>query len=160
MMPRVPKKESSNRTACSRLFELKSAVRRISPEGALENDGHGQQNGMPFGFLTNSASTCNITMVRFEFGDTTVREAGELYRYTNLGPGIMVWGWYWISLSSPLVRIAGTLNSQRYISKVLEPVVRPYIQRLRSAIFQQDNVRPHRACNVQEFFTHQIELFS
>ncbi|GFV55485.1 transposable element Tcb1 transposase [Trichonephila clavipes] len=30
---------------------------------------------------------------------------------------------------TPLVRIAGTLNSQRYISEVLEPVVVPYLHR-------------------------------
>ncbi|GFT93432.1 transposable element Tcb1 transposase [Trichonephila clavipes] len=61
---------------------------------------------------------------------------------------------------TPLARIAGTLNSQRYICDVLEPVVFPYIQRLPSAIFQQDNARPHAARNVQEFlFTNQIELY-
>ncbi|GFX53604.1 transposable element Tcb1 transposase [Trichonephila clavipes] len=38
-----------------------------------------------------------------------------------------------------LVRIASTLNCQRYISKVLEPVVLPYLQGLAIAIFQQDN---------------------
>ncbi|GFW93434.1 transposable element Tc3 transposase [Trichonephila clavipes] len=37
------------------------------------------------------------------------------------------------------VRIAGTLNNQRYISEVLEPVVLLFIQGLPSAIFQQDN---------------------
>ncbi|GFX19392.1 transposable element Tcb1 transposase [Trichonephila clavipes] len=56
------------------------------------------------------------------------------------------------------VRIAGTLNSQSYIAEVLESGVHPYIPRLPSAIFQQDNARPHVVRNVQEFFTHQIEL--
>ncbi|GFV30853.1 transposable element Tcb1 transposase [Trichonephila clavipes] len=41
--------------------------------------------------------------------------------------------------STPLVRIAGILNSQRYISEVLEPVALPYLQGLAIAIFQQDN---------------------
>ncbi|GFX65700.1 transposable element Tcb1 transposase [Trichonephila clavipes] len=59
----------------------------------------------------------------------------------------------------PLVRISGALNSQRYISEVLEPMVLPYIQRLPIATFQQDNARLHGARNVQDFFfTHQIEL--
>ncbi|GFU75204.1 transposable element Tcb1 transposase [Trichonephila clavipes] len=59
----------------------------------------------------------------------------------------------------PPVRIAGTLNSQRYISEVLEPVVLPYLQDLVTAIFQQDNARPHVARIVQRFFiNHQIEL--
>ncbi|GFV89650.1 retrovirus-related Pol polyprotein from transposon TNT 1-94 [Trichonephila clavipes] len=47
---------------------------------------------------------------------------------------------------TPLVLIAGTLNSQRYISEVLEPVVLPYLQGLAIAIFQQDNARPHVHC--------------
>ncbi|GFV72573.1 transposable element Tcb1 transposase [Trichonephila clavipes] len=40
---------------------------------------------------------------------------------------------------TPLVRIAGTLNRQHYISEVLEPVVLPYFQGLATAIFQQDS---------------------
>ncbi|GFW36999.1 transposable element Tcb1 transposase [Trichonephila clavipes] len=59
-----------------------------------------------------------------------------------------------------MVRIAGTLNSQRYISELLEPVVLPYLQGLATATFQQYNARPHVARIVQRFFVnHQIELF-
>ncbi|GFX93059.1 transposable element Tcb1 transposase [Trichonephila clavipes] len=57
-------------------------------------------------------------------------------RHTGPAPGIMVWcsiGYH----SHTLVRITGTLNSQRYISEVLEPVVLPYLQGLATAIFQQ-----------------------
>ncbi|GFW48801.1 transposable element Tcb1 transposase [Trichonephila clavipes] len=55
--------------------------------------------------------------------------------------------------------IASTLNSQRYISEVLEPVVLPYFQGLATAIFQQDDARPHVTHIVQRFFVnHQIEL--
>ncbi|GFT98792.1 transposable element Tcb1 transposase [Trichonephila clavipes] len=70
-------------------------------------------------------------------------------------------GRYWVLWYShiSLVRITGTLNSQRYISEVLEPVVLPYLQGLATAIFQQDNARPHVARIVQRFFVnHQIEL--
>ncbi|GFX18539.1 transposable element Tcb1 transposase [Trichonephila clavipes] len=57
------------------------------------------------------------------------------------------------------MHIAGTLNSQRYISEVLESVVLPYLQALATAIFQQDNALPHVAHIVQRFFVnHQIEL--
>ncbi|GFV72853.1 transposable element Tcb1 transposase [Trichonephila clavipes] len=57
------------------------------------------------------------------------------------------------------VHIAGTLNSQRYIFEVLEPVVLPYLQGLATAIFQQDNARPHVSSIVQRFsVNHQIEL--
>ncbi|GFV06538.1 transposable element Tcb1 transposase [Trichonephila clavipes] len=61
--------------------------------------------------------------------------------------------------SSPLVRIVGTLNSQSYISEVLEPVVFPYLQGLATAVFQQDNARPHVERIVHRFFVnHEIEL--
>ncbi|GFS71692.1 transposable element Tcb1 transposase [Trichonephila clavipes] len=42
----------------------------------------------------------------------------------------MVWGRIGYHSRTLLVRIAGTLNSQRYISEVLEPVVLPYLQAL------------------------------
>ncbi|GFW09803.1 uncharacterized protein TNCV_868651 [Trichonephila clavipes] len=71
----------------------------------------------------------------------------------------MVWDGTGYHSRTPLVRIAGTLNSHRYISEVLEPVVLPYLQGLATAIFQQDNARPHVERIVQRFFVnHQIEL--
>ncbi|GFX41932.1 transposable element Tcb1 transposase [Trichonephila clavipes] len=82
-----------------------------------------------------------------------------MHRHTGFAPGIMVWGGIGYHSRTPLVRITGTLNSQRYISEVLEPVVLPYLQGLATAIFQQDNARPHMARIVQRFFVnHQIEL--
>ncbi|GFW33487.1 transposable element Tcb1 transposase [Trichonephila clavipes] len=66
-----------------------------------------------------------------------------MHRHTGPAPCIMVWGGIGYLSRTPLVRIAGTLNSQRYISEVLEPVVLPYLQGLATAIFQQDNARPH-----------------
>ncbi|GFW72727.1 transposable element Tcb1 transposase [Trichonephila clavipes] len=45
--------------------------------------------------------------------------------------------------------------------EVLEPVVLPYLQGLATAIFQQDNARPHVTRIVQRFFVnHQIELLA
>ncbi|GFW44853.1 transposable element Tcb1 transposase [Trichonephila clavipes] len=82
-----------------------------------------------------------------------------MHRHTAPPPSIMVWGGIGYHSRTPLVRIAGTLNSQRYISEVLEPVVLPYLQGLSTAKFQQDNARPHVARTVQRFFVnHQIEL--
>ncbi|GFU41354.1 transposable element Tcb1 transposase [Trichonephila clavipes] len=81
--------------------------------------------------------------------------------HCHTGPpmGIMVWGGIGYHSRTPLVRIAGTLASQRYISKVLDPVVLPYLQSLATAIFQQDNMRPHVSQIFQRFFVnHQIEL--
>ncbi|GFX78366.1 transposable element Tcb1 transposase [Trichonephila clavipes] len=82
-----------------------------------------------------------------------------MHHHTGPAPGIMVWGGIGYHSCTPLVCIAGTLNSQRYISEVLEPVVLPYLQGLATAIFQQDNAQPHVARIVQRFFVnHQIEL--
>ncbi|GFT16606.1 transposable element Tcb1 transposase [Trichonephila clavipes] len=82
-----------------------------------------------------------------------------MHRHTGPAPGIMVWGGFGYHSRTFLERFAGTLNSQRYISEVLEPVVLPYLQDLAKAIFHQDNARPHVARIVQRFFVnHQIEL--
>ncbi|GFV09502.1 transposable element Tcb1 transposase [Trichonephila clavipes] len=51
------------------------------------------------------------------------------------------------------------MHRQLVLHRVLEPVVLPYLQGLATAIFQQDNARPHVARIVQRFFVnHQIEL--
>ncbi|GFY16654.1 transposable element Tc3 transposase [Trichonephila clavipes] len=82
-----------------------------------------------------------------------------MHRHTGPAPSVMVWGGIGYHSRTPLVRIAGSLNSQRYISEVLEPVVLPYLQGLATAIFQQDNAQPHVERIVQRFFVnHQIEL--
>ncbi|GFW17099.1 transposable element Tcb1 transposase [Trichonephila clavipes] len=71
----------------------------------------------------------------------------------------MVWGGIGYHSRTPAVRIAGILNSQRYISEVLEHVVLRYLQGLVTAIFQQDNAWPHLVHIVQRLFVnHQIEL--
>ncbi|GFV51016.1 transposable element Tcb1 transposase [Trichonephila clavipes] len=77
-----------------------------------------------------------------------------MHRHTSPAPGFMVWGGIGYHSRTPLVRIAGSLNSQRYISEVLEPVVLPYLQGVATAIFQQDNARPHVALIVQRFFVN------
>ncbi|GFY14267.1 uncharacterized protein TNCV_3614561 [Trichonephila clavipes] len=53
-----------------------------------------------------------------------------MHRHTGSAPGIMVWGGIGYQSRTPLVLIACTLNSQRYISEVLEPVVLPYIVKM------------------------------
>ncbi|GFX51621.1 transposable element Tcb1 transposase [Trichonephila clavipes] len=82
-----------------------------------------------------------------------------MQRHTGPAPGFIVWGGIGYHSCTPPVRIADTLNSQRYISELLEPDVFPYLQGLTTAIFQQDNARPLMARIVQRFFVnHQIEL--
>ncbi|GFU22510.1 transposable element Tcb1 transposase [Trichonephila clavipes] len=65
-----------------------------------------------------------------------------MHCHTGPAAGIMVWGGIGYHSRTPLVRIAGTLNSQSYISEVLEPVVLPYLQGLATAIFQQIELLP------------------
>ncbi|GFY30752.1 transposable element Tcb1 transposase [Trichonephila clavipes] len=82
-----------------------------------------------------------------------------MHHHTGTVPGIMVWGGIGYHSRTPLVRIAGTLNSQCYISVVLKPVVLPYLQSLVTALFQQYNALPYVARIVLRFFVnHQIEL--
>ncbi|GFV38160.1 transposable element Tcb1 transposase [Trichonephila clavipes] len=64
----------------------------------------------------------------------------RMHRHTGPAPGIMVWGGIGNLPRTPQVRITGTLNSQRYISEVLEPIVLPHLQGLATAVFQQGNV--------------------
>ncbi|GFV91676.1 transposable element Tcb1 transposase [Trichonephila clavipes] len=81
-----------------------------------------------------------------------------MHHHTDPARSIMVWGGIRYHSRTPLVRIAGTLNSQRYISEMLEPVVLPYLQGLATVIFQQDNARPHVSRIIQRLFVnHQIE---
>ncbi|GFW64411.1 transposable element Tcb1 transposase [Trichonephila clavipes] len=80
-------------------------------------------------------------------------------RHTGPATGIMVWGGIGYHSRTPLIRIAGTLNNQHYISEMLEPDVFTYLQSLATAIFQHDNVQPHMARIAQMFFVkYQIEL--
>ncbi|GFX00800.1 uncharacterized protein TNCV_4577671 [Trichonephila clavipes] len=72
-------------------------------------------------------------------------------RHTGPSSGVMVRGAIGYTFRSPLVRIDGTLNSARYISGVLRPVVLPFIRALRNPMIQQDNARPHVAGIVRNF---------
>ncbi|GFY26950.1 transposable element Tcb1 transposase [Trichonephila clavipes] len=50
-----------------------------------------------------------------------------MHRHTGPAPFIKVWGGFAYHSRTPLVRIAGILSCQRYISIVVEPVVLPYL---------------------------------
>ncbi|GFV60969.1 transposable element Tcb1 transposase [Trichonephila clavipes] len=131
---------------------LKQNNRRLVSvaNGALK-EGCGRQNGVKLSLLTSHASVCKTTMVRFESGDTVKRGCRTPSHWLCAGYYGMGRG---IGYHSPLVRITGTLNSQRYISEVLEPVVLPYLQDLATAIFQQDNARPHVTLIAQRLFVN------
>ncbi|GFV53147.1 transposable element Tcb1 transposase [Trichonephila clavipes] len=63
-----------------------------------------------------------------------------MHRHIGPAPDIMVWGGIGYPSRTPLDCIAGTLNSQRYISEVLESVVLHYLQDSATSIFLQDIV--------------------
>ncbi|GFU29758.1 transposable element Tcb1 transposase [Trichonephila clavipes] len=104
-------------------------------------EGCGWQNGMKLSLLTS-----HICLQHHDGRIRVLRHRGKrmlnscvVHLHTGPVPGIMVWGGIGYQSRTPLVRIAGILNSQHYISEVLEPVVLPYLQGLATAIFQQDN---------------------
>ncbi|GFT84539.1 transposable element Tcb1 transposase [Trichonephila clavipes] len=105
-------------------------------------------------------SVFNTTMVGFEswrHRGGRMLNSCVMHRHTGPALGIMVWGGIGYHSRTPLVGIVGILNRQRNISEVLEPVVR--LQGLTTAIFEQDNARPHVVRIVQMFFeNHQIEF--
>ncbi|GFX79589.1 transposable element Tcb1 transposase [Trichonephila clavipes] len=115
---------------------------------------------MKLSLLKSYAFVCKTTMVGvWRHRGERMLNSCVMHRHTGPAPGIMVWGGIRYHSRTSLVRIAGNLNSQGYISKVLEPVVLLYLQGLATAIFQQDNARLHVAWIVQRFFVnHQIEL--
>ncbi|GFX02279.1 hypothetical protein TNCV_138551 [Trichonephila clavipes] len=70
-------------------------------------------------------------MVGIEVGDIVIRGTTEPLHYasqTGPTPSTLAWCGIRFHCSTPLLRIAGTLNRQRCISKVLESVVLPNIQ--------------------------------
>ncbi|GFW24088.1 hypothetical protein TNCV_4951321 [Trichonephila clavipes] len=77
-----------------------------------------------------------------------------MHHHTVPAPGIMGWDGIGYHSRTPLARFAAILNSQHYISEVLEPVVLPDLQGLTTAIFQQDNSRPYVAGIAQRFFVN------
>ncbi|GFX35715.1 uncharacterized protein TNCV_745081 [Trichonephila clavipes] len=50
-----------------------------------------------------------------------------------------------------LIVMRGTLTGQRYVDDILRPHLRPLLNGLPRAIFQQDNARPHTASVTQDF---------
>ncbi|GFS63892.1 transposable element Tcb1 transposase [Trichonephila clavipes] len=133
----------------------------VSTANGTMKEGYGWQNGMKLSLLTNHASVCNATIVGFESGDTVERGCWTalLCTATLVLHSVL---WYGAVLDITLTLF---YTHCRYFKqpalhlRVLEPVVLPYLQGLATAIFQQDNVRPHMARIVQRFFVnHQIEL--
>ena len=64
---------------------------------------------------------------------------------------VMVWAAITYYGMSELVVIPGTLNQQNYISEVLEPVVKPTVDRNPQFTFMHDGATPHTANSVRRF---------
>ncbi|GFX85794.1 hypothetical protein TNCV_2471961 [Trichonephila clavipes] len=65
------------------------------------------------------------------------------HRHTGPSPSMMVWNDIEYTSRSPLVCTGdSTLNSSRYISRLLRPVSLPFIQALRNLTFRQDRMLP------------------
>ncbi|GFV40921.1 transposable element Tcb1 transposase [Trichonephila clavipes] len=112
---------------------------------------------MKLSLLMSHASVCNTTIVGFESGDPAERgmlSSCVMHHHTGHAPGVMFWEGIGYHSRTILVSIAGTLNSQLYISEVLKPVVLPHLQGLATAIFQMDNEQPHVARIVQMFLVN------
>ncbi|GFX60408.1 transposable element Tc1 transposase [Trichonephila clavipes] len=75
-------------------------------------------------------------------------------RHTARTAGVMVWGAIAYDSRSTLIVMRGTLTGQRYFDDILRSHVRPFLNGLPGAIFQQDNARPHTARVSQDFLCH------
>ncbi|GFV16180.1 hypothetical protein TNCV_3379441 [Trichonephila clavipes] len=88
-------------------------------------------NGDSSFFQRKTGSVYSIKIVASVFGGIVA----------NTHSSLSYWPILWCAIGymsrSPLVRIDGTLNSARYISGVLQPVVLPFIRALRNTTFQQ-----------------------
>ena len=79
------------------------------------------------------------------------RRTGERYDDANVvqhnrwgGPSVMVWAGISFHHRTELHFIEGNINSNRYLTEILQPVAVPLVRR-HGLVFQQDNARPHTA---------------
>ncbi|GFX79323.1 transposable element Tcb2 transposase [Trichonephila clavipes] len=67
---------------------------------------------------------------------------------------VRVWRRLAYDSQSTLIVMRGTLTGQRYVDDILRPYVRPFLNGLPGAIFQQDNARTHTARVAQDILRH------
>ncbi len=89
------------------------------------------------------------------------RKEGTRYNPSNLVPtfksgyvSLSVWGGFSVCGRTPLVRIEGNLNAEKY-RNILQDYVLPFASkyhgRVREFIYQHDGCGPHRAKSITEF---------
>ena len=66
-------------------------------------------------------------------------------------PGVIVWGTISYYGQSNFLRIEDNLNSNKYVSEVLEPEVVLFLQGIGETIHLQDNIRPHVEKTIRGF---------
>lgn len=104
------------------------------------------------------------TRVRLHSSDGRLRvwrSRGERYSASHVtyhqafgGGSITVWGG--ISWAHPVQLVVlgnATMNGERYLNEVLQPVVLPFANEIGNGfVFVDDNARPHRTRQVNAFF--------
>ena len=70
-----------------------------------------------------------------------------------------VWGGISVGSHTELLVLNGTLTGQRYINKVLQPVVLPFVQQ-HHVVLRDDYARPHRARIVRQFLQQTMWIIS
>lgn len=92
----------------------------------------------------SSAAICTITKDVYSFkrcrGERLLLEC-LIQRHTEKRSNVIVWGAIRYHMRSHLLQISLTLNSQRYIMKVIECEVILVLQRIRGFLFYQNNAR-------------------
>ena len=90
---------------------------------------------------------CTFTDVVVRYFDVNVKEH-DCYG----GGSVMVWAAVTMHRRTPLQFIAGSLNSQWYVDEVMRPMVLPFLRQIGlSAVFQEENARPHCGRIVNDF---------
>ena len=67
------------------------------------------------------------------------------------GGSVMVWGGIMGRKKTNLIVVQGNLNTQGYITKILQPEAVPFFQRYEPAILMHDNAKPHVARIYRQF---------
>ncbi|GFU37726.1 transposable element Tcb2 transposase [Trichonephila clavipes] len=84
----------------------------------------------------------------------TIPPTPTVLRHTARTSDVMVWEAIAYNNQSTLIVMRGTLTGERYVHGILRPHVRPFLNGLPGAIFQQDNARPHAARVAHDFLRH------
>jgi hypothetical protein len=130
-------------------FTLYVIVSRVLNGAGKDNSG--PTNGITLSLLMSLGTVCRPMMVT----DVMNIENFNL-RSKDIPPLLMELGMVWGAISygsrSPLTFVERSLNVNRYVENISEPVLVPYLNRLQNPTFQQDNTHPLTAAITTDFF--------